>query len=104
MVPLHSQEAFARPNAHCMRGEIVGLTGTSVVVEDAITKTRKEQPADVVVFATGYRESLEIFGELFLSMPMLEQKHQEKSDWQDQEYGPHTLKESYICNIRGFDC
>eukprot|EP00434_Breviolum_minutum_P043493 symbB.v1.2.038775.t1/scaffold6156.1/size20464/3 len=50
------KEAFARPNAHCMRGEVVGLTGTSVVVEDAITKTRKEQPADVVVFATGYRE------------------------------------------------
>lgn len=69
-VPLHSQEAFARPNAHCMRGEIVGLTGTSVVVEDAITKTRKELSADVVVFATGYRESLEIFGELFLSKPI----------------------------------
>ncbi len=71
MLPLHSpEEAFARSNAHCMRGEIVGLTGTSVVVEDAITKTRKEQPADVVVFATGYRESWEIFGELFLSRPI----------------------------------
>eukprot|EP00439_Symbiodinium_sp_Y106_P039506 s4102_g4.t2 len=48
---------FGSVSTNCIRGHISEMKTGSVVVHDSIRKQEKEISADVVVFATGYREA-----------------------------------------------